>query len=206
MDVQVIVGLVALGVAIVAGIIAYKVPVQPTKSPTNTSSTRADALKIHNHVALMTFASWISVGSIVPQLIRNGELGENMDESTSPFFPALYPLIIFAKFPAERDLIKLTHSNNNTYGLATLVITQYFLLIGFIVWVFQFAAFSSSITIQIVFYTLGVLYSFGVLGISSWVYDVLKESETIQTEWTENEDIELVPLASELPKELSDLM
>lgn len=47
--------------------------------------------------ALMMLAGCLSVGSILPQLIKNQQLGSEMDSAISPFFPAISPVIMFAR-------------------------------------------------------------------------------------------------------------
>jgi len=132
----------------------------------------------------MTFAAFMMVAALIPQLIKNHMLGPEMEKSVSPFFPVVYPLIVLLKFPGECDLMAISSKDSSYYSIAILVVGQFFLLVCFIYWIFQYASSSTDPIIQGILYTTGGIYSIIAIGLAKWVYRItVSHGEYVPFRW-----------------------
>jgi len=163
--IDVIVGLASVGVAIAAGIWTY------------VWFSQYHAATVAPHVregtALMTFGAFMSVGMLVPQIIKNAQLGSAIHDSQSPFLPAILPVVVLSKFAAERNTLVALHNSGCRYSMVVRIVMQFFILIIAEVWIFQFAAAASDVVLEVVLYTAGGVYALIILSTLSWVFRVV---------------------------------
>jgi len=129
--------------------------------------------RFHRDITLMTFAGFMMVASLVPQLVKNYHLGAKMHESVSPFFVALYPLIILTKFPAELDLLREATQAGSRLTVVVVVLSHYFMLLCFIAWVFQYANSDAEEAVKWSLFVAGTLYTLATVWASQIIYVVV---------------------------------
>jgi hypothetical protein len=162
MRADIVVGLVCVGVALVAALsvrVVFKL--------------RAIPDHVRYDTVLMTFAAFMSVGMLLPQIVKNSELGAAMHESQSPFLPAIMPIVVFCKCPAEKDTLFELQNSGFRYTAVIRITTEFFIIVVSIVWIFQFASTASNTALEVVLYVCGSVYTLLVIATSKWVFHVL---------------------------------
>jgi hypothetical protein len=167
LDVEYIIGIAATVVGIVAATVVFVALKYRVRGDTEA------AWRVRRDAALATMKGALAVGMLVPQLVKNHQIGRDMDDAVTPFFPAIGPIIMFLGVPFEHDLLVSEARKQNHYTVVVIITFHTVLHIGFVFWVFQYAAFTRNDTVRIVFYALGGLYSLGLLGVLMWVYHVI---------------------------------
>ena len=161
MDTEVIIGVVAVVISVLAAVGVW-FGVEHTTSA-----------QFRRDTTLMAFAAIMTVAAVVPQLVKNYQLGDKMHESVSPFFPAFYPLIILAKFPAECDMLAAATKEGARITITMVIISHYFTLLCFIAWVFQYAGSDTANGIKWSLYTAGTVYTLAAVAASTIIYAVI---------------------------------
>lgn len=107
---------------------------------------------------LMVLGVSMMVGALVAQLVKNAEVGAEIDQTSSPYFLILYPLAIIFKLRGEYDLIVEACSvHKNVLVAVSQGAGLIVMVVGYSIWIFQYAYHLDEEAAQVGYYIAATL-------------------------------------------------
>jgi hypothetical protein len=185
--VEIIVGSTVVGCAFVAVFVVFLVlrdKVTSSKNDGKTVHHLPDMLWYsHNReladAMLMTFGMVLGFALVVPQLVKNASASNFSElEVVSPFFIVLPPVVFMSKIPKFRNILANNiHVRKNRWAITSEVISLFVGILGFDIWIFQYAIplhrRGADIVLSISLLVLATLYAVVGSALFYWVYRVV---------------------------------
>lgn len=127
-------------------------------------------------VVLRLLSGILMCAGITSQLVTNSIEHKAMVKGVSPTFLALVCLALILLEPMVMDLVNKSVNHNNHGVLLGILFFHYGALIGLIVWIFQYAAYTKDESAAIGLYIGGALYALMVAWILTYVYRITRDT------------------------------